>query len=60
MIFSIILQNSLKKIRNSFSEMLKLVFKMLKLVLKTQKLLSPAFSLQGLGWMSHKKKACLT
>ena len=63
MIFSINLQNSLKKkLRNSFSEMLKLVFKMLKfvfkmlkLVLKTPKLLSPAFSLQGLGWMSHKK-----
>ena len=35
--------------------MLKLVFKMLKLVLKTPKLLSPAFSLQGLGWIPHKK-----
>ena len=29
---------------------------MLKLVLKTPKLLSPAISLQGLGWMSHQKK----
>jgi len=48
MIFSIDLQISLKKMRNSFSEMLKLVFKMLKL-------LRPTFSLQGLGWMSHKK-----
>ena len=37
-------------------KMLKFVFKMLKLVLKTPKLLSPAISLQGLGWMSHQKK----
>ena len=37
-------------------KMLKFVLKMLKLVLKTPKLLIPAFSLRGLGWMSHKKK----
>ena len=35
---------------------LKLVFKMLKLVFKTPKLPCPAFSLQGLGWIPHKKK----
>ena len=34
---------------------LKLVFKMLKLVFKTPKLPCPAFSLQGLGWIPHKK-----
>ena len=38
---------------------LKLVFKMVKLVFKTPKLPCPAFSLQGLGWIPHKKKpAC--
>ena len=36
----------------------KLVFKRLKLVFKTAKLPCPAFSLQGLGWIPHKKKAC--
>ena len=35
----------------------KLVFKRLKLVFKTAKLPCPAFSLQGLGWIPHKKKA---
>ena len=35
----------------------KLVFKMQKLVFKTQKLVSPAFSLQVLGWIPHKKFA---
>ena len=44
-----------KKLRNYFSERVKLVFKMQKLVFKTPKLLSPAFCLQGLGWISHKK-----
>ena len=44
-----------KKLRNCFSERVKLVFKMQKLVFKTPKLLSPAFCLQGLGWISHKK-----
>ena len=29
---------------------------MLKLVFKTPKLPCPAFSLQGLGWIPHKKK----
>ena len=43
----------------------KLVFKRLKLVFKTAKLPCPAFSLQGLGWIPHKKKSlsvqkCLT
>ena len=33
-----------------------LVFKKLKLVFKTPKLPCPAFSLQGLGWIPHKKK----
>ena len=37
---------------------MKLVFKMQKLVFKTQKLVSPAFSLQVLGWIPHKKFAC--
>ena len=31
-----------------------MVFEMQKLDLKTPKLLSPAFCLQGLGWISHK------
>ena len=31
---------------------------MQKLVFKTPKLVSPAFCWQGLGWISHKKKAC--
>ena len=44
-----------KKLRNCFSERVKLVFKMQKLVFKTPKLPSPAFCLQGLGWISHKK-----
>ena len=34
---------------------LKLEFKMLKLVFKTSKLPCPALSLQGLGWIPHKK-----
>jgi len=42
------------------SKIMKLVFKMMKLVFKTQKLLSPAFSLQVLGWIPHKKIACNT
>ena len=33
----------------------KLIFKMQKLVFKTQKLISPAFSLQVVGWIPHKK-----
>ena len=41
-------------------KMLKLVFKMLKLVFKTPKLPCPAFSLQGLGWIPHKKKPAKT
>ena len=42
--------------KNLFSsDMVKLVFKMLELVLKTPKLPCPAFSLQGLGWIPHKK-----
>ena len=35
----------------------KLDFKTPKLVLKTSKLLSPALSLQVLGWIPHKKFA---
>ena len=34
----------------------KIVFKMQKLVFKTQKLPSPAFCLQGLGWIFRTKK----
>ena len=51
-----------KKLRNCFSErvklvfkMLKLVFKMPKLVFKTPKLPSPAFHWHVMGWISHKK-----
>ena len=36
----------------------KLVFKMQKLVYKTQKPVSPAFSMQVLGWIPHKEIAC--
>ena len=36
----------------------KLDFKTPKLVFKTPKLLSPALSLQVLGWIPHKKFAC--
>ena len=57
-------RTSFQKWRNLFSKIvklvfkkLKLVFKMLKLVFKTLKLPCPAFSLQGLGWIPHKKKA---
>ena len=45
----------LKNSKTHFKK-LKLVFKMLKLVFKTPKLPCPAFSLQGLGWIPHKKK----
>ena len=44
------------KTRKSFLKIVKLVFKRLKLVFKTAKLPCPAFSLQGLGWIPHKKK----
>ena len=37
----------------------KLDFKTPKLVFKTPKLLSPALSLQVLGWIPHKKFACV-
>ena len=37
----------------------KLNFKTPKLVFKTPKLLSPALSLQVLGWIPHKKFACI-
>ena len=46
------------KIMKLVFEMMVLVFKMMKLVLKMPKLVKPAFHLQGLGWLSHKKKAC--
>ena len=45
-----------KKLRNCFSERVKLVFKMQKLVFKTPKLPSPAFHWHVMGWISHKKK----
>ena len=45
------------KIRNLLVfKMMKLVLKMPKLVFRMPKLVSPAFYLQGLGWISHKKK----
>ena len=48
-----------KKLRNCFSERVKLVFKMLKLVFKTPKLPSPAFHWHVMGWISHKKKPAM-
>ena len=47
------------KTRKSFLKIVKLVFKRLKLVFKMAKLVKTALSrisLQGLGWIPHKKK----
>ena len=47
----------LLKIPKRLLKIPKLDFKAPKLVFKTQKLISPAFSLQVLGWIPHKKFA---
>ena len=49
------LSNLFSKIVKLILKKLRLVFKMLKLIFKTPKLPWPAFSLQGLGWIPHKK-----
>ena len=42
-------------LERGFQKNLKLVFKILKLVFQIPKLPCPAFSLQEMGWIPHKK-----